>query len=158
MARWRRPWPPLWRFLNEDVQRIYFQELRQLRVFNGAALPDQVRGFWVNGWQLPEQVNQAVKKHEKGLGGEMRILTGLACVLLAACASERGAPTADYTVRGTDAFVTLSDGSFLVMPCMITTSRVASRIEKKLDDCELSYEQQQFIFRREEEIKARQGK
>lgn len=87
----------------------------------------------------------------------MRIPLLAACMTIASCASNGPSPTIDYTVEGSDALVVLSDGSVMRMPCMMTTSRVVSRIGKQLDDCELSSEQQQFIFRREEAIQARRG-
>ena len=85
----------------------------------------------------------------------MKILYIAGVVLLAGCASEDAARIT-YTQVGTEMVATLSDGTQLRAPCMLSTTREVTRIGKEVDYCELAPENRQYILKRQREITERE--
>lgn len=79
-------------------------------------------------------------------------------VLLASCASTEG-DVITYTQDGTEMIATLSDGTAIRAPCIISTSRAVTRIGKAVEYCELAQEHRQYILERQREVTelAKQG-
>jgi hypothetical protein len=77
-------------------------------------------------------------------------------VLLAGCATSPDAARITYTQEGTDMIATLSDGTALRAPCMLSTTREVTRIGKNVDYCELAPENRQYILERQREITERE--
>jgi hypothetical protein len=86
----------------------------------------------------------------------MKILYTAALVLLASCATSTDAARITYKQEGTDMIATLSDGTALRAPCMLTTTREVTRIGKDVDYCELAPEHRQYIQERQREITERE--
>ena len=88
----------------------------------------------------------------------MKIIYTAGLVLLTACASsvDPDAARITYTQVGTDMIATLSDGTSLRAPCMLSTTREVTRIGKQVDYCELSPENRQYILERQREITRRE--
>jgi uncharacterized protein (UPF0179 family) len=85
----------------------------------------------------------------------MKILYVPVLVLLASCAATDGARIT-YTQQGTDMIATLSDGTALRVPCMLSTTSTVTRIGKEVDNCEIAQENRQIILERQREITARE--
>ena len=88
----------------------------------------------------------------------MKMLYIAGLVLLAGCASDAASDAAriTYTQVGTEMIATLSDGTALRAPCMLSTTREVTRIGKEVDYCELAPENRQYILERQREITARE--
>jgi hypothetical protein len=89
----------------------------------------------------------------------MKIPYAAVLVLLAGCAAtdaSNDAARITYKQDGTDMIATLSDGTALRAPCMISTTRTVTRIGKEVDNCELAPENRQFILERQREITQRE--
>jgi hypothetical protein len=78
-------------------------------------------------------------------------------VVLAGCASpDPDAARITYRQVGTDMQATLSDGTVLRAPCMLSTTREVTRIGKDVDYCEIALENRQYILERQREISERE--
>jgi len=87
----------------------------------------------------------------------MKIVYTSVLILLGGCAAtDPNAARITYTQVGTDMIATLSDGTALRAPCMITTTREVTRIGKEVDYCELAPENRQYILDRQREITERE--
>jgi hypothetical protein len=85
----------------------------------------------------------------------MKILYTAVLVLLVGCASTDAARIT-YRQEGTEMFATLSDGTVLRAPCMLSTTREVTRIGKDVDYCELAPEHRQVIQERQRAITERE--
>lgn len=89
----------------------------------------------------------------------MKILCTAILISLAGCASSTDAARITYTQNGTEIIATLSDGSTIRAPCVLTTTREVTRVgQKEVDNCELALEQRQVILQRQREITEREQK
>jgi hypothetical protein len=86
----------------------------------------------------------------------MKIPYAAMLVVLAGCASSTDAARITYTQDGTDMIATLSDGTAIRAPCMLSTTRAVTRIGKQVDNCDLAQENRQFILERQREITERE--
>lgn len=86
----------------------------------------------------------------------MKALNLASLVLLAGCAANPDAARITYTQEGTDMIATLSDGTQLRAPCLVSTTRGVTRIGKDVDNCELAIENRQYILERQREITERE--
>ena len=86
----------------------------------------------------------------------MKVLYIAGLVLLASCAASSDAARITYKQEGTDMIATLSDGSVLRTPCMLSTTREVTRIGKEVDYCEVAPENRQYILERQREITERE--
>jgi hypothetical protein len=85
----------------------------------------------------------------------MKIPYASALFLLASCAST-DASRITYMQEGNDMIATLSDGTSLRAPCILSTTREVTRIGKNVDTCELATEHRQVILERQREITERE--
>jgi hypothetical protein len=85
----------------------------------------------------------------------MKIQYPLVLILLASCTSA-DAERITYTQDGTDMIATLSDGTAIRAPCILTTTRAVTRIGNEVDNCELAQEHRQLILERQREITERE--
>ena len=76
-------------------------------------------------------------------------------ILLASCASTDAARIT-YTQEGSDMIATLSDGTTIRAPCVLTTTREVTRIGNEVDNCEMAQEHRQLILERQREITERE--
>lgn len=76
-------------------------------------------------------------------------------LLLAACASP-DAGRITYTQEGDVIIATLSDGTVLRAPCVLSQTRTVTRIGNQRDYCELADDQRQVILERQREITERE--
>jgi hypothetical protein len=86
----------------------------------------------------------------------MKILYTAVLVLLASCAASTDAARITYTQDGTDMIATLSDGTNIRAPCLISTTREVTRIGKEVDRCEMAPEHRQIIQERQRAITERE--
>ena len=85
----------------------------------------------------------------------MKVLCTSVVILLASCVSTDGTRIT-YTQDGTDMIATLSDGTAIRAPCILTTTREVTRIGKEVDNCELAQEHRQYILERQREVTERE--
>ena len=85
----------------------------------------------------------------------MKILCTPVLVLLASCVSTDAARIT-YTQDGNDMIATLSDGTTIRAPCILTTTREVTRIGNEVDNCELAQEHRQQILERQREVTERE--